>query len=114
MGEKVLVTGIGGGVALFVLQFALASGARVFVTSSSDEKISRACQMGALGGVNYQEADWSKKLAVQANGFDVIIDSAGGEGFARLIELAAPGGRIAAFGGTRGSWKELSPQARFL
>ncbi len=112
-GEKVLITGIGGGVALFVLQFAIASGAQVFVTSGSDEKIERAKRLGALGGVNYKAEAWSKKLAVQANGFDIIIDSAGGEGFARLIELAAPGGRIATFGGTQGSWKEISPQRVF-
>jgi zinc-binding alcohol dehydrogenase/oxidoreductase len=112
-GERVLITGIGGGVALFVLQFALAAGAQVYVTSGSDEKISKACEMGAIGGANYREEGWSKKLVAQAQGFDVIVDSAGGEGFARLIEAAAPGGRLVAYGGTRGAWKEISPQRVF-
>lgn len=47
------MTGIGGGVALFAMQFAVAVGAKVFVTSSSDEKIKKAIQLGAAGGVNY-------------------------------------------------------------
>ena len=53
--ETVLITGIGGGVALFALQFALAAGARVFVTSSSAEKLARARALGAAGGANYRE-----------------------------------------------------------
>lgn len=54
-GDNVLVTGIGGGVALFALQFAVAAGANVYVTSSSSEKIRKAVDMGAKGGVNYKD-----------------------------------------------------------
>ena len=54
-GSNVLVTGIGGGVALFALQFALAAGANVFVTSSSQEKIEAAKKLGAEGGINYKD-----------------------------------------------------------
>lgn len=102
-GERVLLPGIGSGVALFALQFAVAAGAIVWVTSSSPEKIQRARSMGATGGVNYHDADWAEQLQKQAGGFDVIVDSAGGEGFAKLIELAQPGARIAFFGATRGN-----------
>ncbi len=118
-GERVLVTGVGGGAALFALQFAVAAGARVFVTSGSDDKLRRATELGASGGVNYQQTDWDKQLKSQAGGgFDVTIDSAGGDGFLKLLDLAAPGGRIAFFGATRGNpsgfdmrrvfWKQLS------
>ena len=114
-----LVTGVGGGVALFALQFAVAAGNEVFVTSGSTDKIQRAVELGAAGGVNYKEDGLGQELKEQAGGgFDVIIDSAGGEGFASLIDLAAPGGRIAFFGATRGNppgfdmrrvfWKQLS------
>jgi NADPH:quinone reductase-like Zn-dependent oxidoreductase len=113
-GEKVLITGIGGGVALLALQLALSVGAQVYVTSGSDEKLERAKALGAMGGVNYREEGWSKQLAAQTKGLDVIIDSAGGEGFGRLIEVAAPGGRIALYGGTSGAWKEVSPQRVFF
>jgi zinc-binding alcohol dehydrogenase/oxidoreductase len=118
-GEQVLVTGVGGGAALFALQFAVAAGASVFITSGSDEKLRRAVELGATGGANYKKSDWADQLKTQAAGeFDVIIDSAGGEGFAQLIDLAAPGGRIAFFGATAGNptgfdmrrvfWKQLS------
>lgn len=103
-GERVLVTGVGGGAAAFALQFAVAAGAQVWVTSSSPDKIARAQTLGALGGVNYRDADWAAQLQKKAGGlFDVIIDSAGGEGFGKLIELTRPGGRIAFFGATTGN-----------
>lgn len=105
-GERVLATGIGGGAALFALQFARAAGAEVWVTSSSPEKIARAQTLGAQGGVNYRETDWSGQLLKAAGGaFDVIVDSAGGEGFTKLVDCAKPGGRIAFFGATAGNPK---------
>lgn len=105
-GERVLVTGIGGGAALFALQFARAAGAEVWVTSSSPEKIARAQALGARGGVNYRDADWSEQLLKAAGGaFDVIVDSAGGDGFTRLVDCAKPGGRIVFFGATAGNPK---------
>jgi NADPH:quinone reductase-like Zn-dependent oxidoreductase len=103
-GERVLVTGIGGGVALFALQFAVAIAAEVWVTSSSSEKIARAVALGAQGGFDYTQPGWAKAAApAAAGGFDVIVDSAGGDGFVDLIELAAPGGRIVFYGATRGN-----------
>jgi zinc-binding alcohol dehydrogenase/oxidoreductase len=107
-GDHVLVTGVGGGVALFALQFAVAAGAHVWVTSGSDEKIARAVGLGAAGGINYKSAEWVgglKKLA--PSGFDVIIDSAGGESFPKLIEVAATGGRITFYGATLGNPPEI-------
>ena len=53
-GDNVLITGIGGGVALVALQLCLAKGANVYVTSGSEEKIKKAVALGALGGVNYK------------------------------------------------------------
>ena len=116
-GERVLITGIGAGTALLAMQFALAAGAQVHVTSGSDDKLSRAQALGAAGGANYNDPNWGKSLQ-SAGGFDVVIDSAGGDGFAQLIELAAPGGRISFFGATHGNpskfelrrvfWKQIS------
>lgn len=112
-GDKVLVTGIGGGVALFVLQFALAHGCEVWVTSGNPKKIEAAKGLGAAGGANYKTDGWAKELRSNAGQFDVIIDSAGGPGFAGLLDLAAPGGRIAVYGGTAGNYEGLSPQKIF-
>ncbi len=102
-GESVLVTGIGGGVALFALQFARAAGATVWVTSSSADKLARARSLGAAGGADYREADWAPRLREQAGLFDLVIDSAMGEGLGPLIELTRPGGRIVFYGATRGN-----------
>ncbi len=117
-GERVLISGIGGGVALFALQFAVAAGAEVWVTSGSDEKRSRAVALGAKGGFTYAAPGWTKAAAQSPGLFDVIVDSAGGDGFEQLIDLAAPGGRIVFFGATRGNppvlpmrkvfWRQIS------
>ncbi len=113
-GERVLVTGIGGGAALFALQFAVAAGTQVWVTSGSPDKIARAKTLGAFGGVNYRDADWAEALQKISGRFDVIIDSAGGEGFAKLIDLTAPGGRIVFFGATTGNPQGLDLRKCFF
>jgi NADPH:quinone reductase-like Zn-dependent oxidoreductase len=114
-GEKVLVTGAGGGGALFALQFATAAGAQVWVTSGSPEKIARAQALGAAGGVNYRDANWGRALQAAAAGlFDVIVDSAGGDGFASLVELTRPGGRIVFYGATNGNPKGLDLRKSFF
>lgn len=112
-GERVLVTGAGGGVAQFATQFAQAAGAEVWVTSSSDSKIEQAVSLGANGGANYTYEGWANMLKRDAGYFDVIIDSAGGSGFKDLIGLAAPAARICFYGGTRGKIDGLSPQIIF-
>ena len=115
-GDKVLINGVGGGVALFACQFAIAAGAEVYVTSSSDEKIQKAIALGAKGGANYKMDNWHKQFGKDHGGVDVVIDSAGGDGFETLSKICNPRARIAIYGGTRGKsvinpqlffWKEL-------
>jgi NADPH:quinone reductase-like Zn-dependent oxidoreductase len=118
-GERLLVTGIGGGVALFVLQFAVATGVEVWVTSGSDDKIQKAIALGAKGGVNYEDPNWAKNLIAATGGdrsgyFDVIIDSAGGPSFAKLIDVATAGARICFFGGTTGNITDIIPGKVFF
>lgn len=113
-GETVLITGIGGGVALFALQFALAAGAAVYVTSGSAAKLARARQMGAAGGANYRDADWPAQLRQQAEGFDLVVDSALGGGLAPLLELTRPGGRIVFYGATTGNPPGLDARRVFF
>lgn len=112
-GDKVLITGIGGGVALTVLQLAVAAGAEVFVTSSSAEKIGKAIKLGAKNGANYREEGWDKRLKQETGGFDVIIDSAAGDGFAAFPALCNPGARIGVYGGSLGKINGLSMQPVF-
>ncbi|MBS1532484.1 MAG: zinc-binding dehydrogenase [Bacteroidetes bacterium] len=112
-GEKVLITGVGGGTGAFALQWAVAADCQVFVTSGSGEKIERARQIGACAGVNYKAQDWADQLKQLAGGFDVIIDSALGDGFEKLVDLANPGGRIVFFGGTAGNLPPLNGRKIF-
>jgi zinc-binding alcohol dehydrogenase/oxidoreductase len=112
-GDRVLVTGVGGGTGTFALQFALAAGCQVFVTSGSAEKIEKARQLGASAGVNYKALDWAEQLLQLSGGFDVIIDSALGEGFAKLPDICRPGGRIVVFGGTAGNIPALNGRKIF-
>ena len=117
-GDKVLITGAGGGVALFALQFAVAAGAEVVVTSGSPDKLDKAMAMGATGGANYREEDWVAKLKKLAGAFDCIVDGAAGDGLNDLFDLAMPGGRIVVYGATKGNptsivarrifWKQLN------
>ena len=102
---------------MFALQFALAAGAEVVVTSGSPDKLDKAMAMGASGGANYREPGWVDKLKSLAGAFDVIIDGAGGDGMNDLLDLAMPGGRVVIYGATRGNptqvvarrifWKQL-------
>ncbi|WP_046245599.1 zinc-binding dehydrogenase [Hymenobacter terrenus] len=113
-GERVLVTGVGGGVALLAAQLCAARGAEVWVTSSSAEKLARAQTLGVRGGINYNAENWVKTLVQQAGGpFDVIIDSAAGAAFNSLLDAAASGGRIVFYGGTLGAIPDLPPAKVF-
>lgn len=112
-GNTVLITGVGGGVAMFCFQFALALGCDVFVTSGSDDKIEKAIQMGAKGGVNYRRAGWHKELIQQSGGFDTIVDSACGEQFSLLVDMCKPAGHIAFYGATLGAFNSGVPAKIF-
>jgi zinc-binding alcohol dehydrogenase/oxidoreductase len=102
-GEKVLVTGFGGGVAQFVAQFALAAGGEVFISSSTREKIDLALKLGIKGGFNYLDDNWTSKALHETGGFDLIVDSAMGDTLNNLINVVKPGGRIVFYGATKGN-----------
>jgi len=103
-GRNILITGIGGGVALNALQFAVAKGCNVFVTSGSEEKIAKAKEMGAVGGVNYKSEGWEKELLKLLPKdrplVDAIVDGAGGDITAKGVKILKPGGVIVTYGMT--------------
>ncbi|KAI0512512.1 hypothetical protein F5B22DRAFT_615119 [Xylaria bambusicola] len=105
-GRNILITGIGGGVALSALQFAVAVGCNVYVTSGSPAKLERAMEMGAKGGVSYRDGDWNKKLTALLPSdrpyLDAVIDGAGGDIMARVTRLLKPGGIVSTYGMTVG------------
>ncbi|HET6697054.1 MAG TPA: zinc-binding dehydrogenase [Gaiellaceae bacterium] len=119
-GEWVFVWGIGGGVATAAMQVARALGARVIVTSSSDEKLARAAELGADATVNHAEADVAAAVreATGGHGADIVVEHVGEATWKTSLQVAASGGRIAVCGATSGPnppanlhriwWKQLT------
>lgn len=107
-GERVVVLGIGGGVATFALQIARVAGATVIVTSSSQAKLERARELGAEVVINYTSEDWEKIVLEQTGGgADVIVDSVGKETWPTALRALRPGGRLISFGATTGRTTEV-------
>jgi zinc-binding alcohol dehydrogenase/oxidoreductase len=104
-GERVLIPGAGSGVATFAVQIARLAGARVYVTSHSEEKLTRAqAELGADGGADYTRDDWVDDVRrLSGGGVEVVVDSVGAATFAQAVDLVLPGGRIVIFGTTSGS-----------
>ena len=100
-GKKVLITGAGGGVSQFAIDLALASGAEVYVTSGSQDKIDKVLKKGVKGGFNYRDEKWAKE-AGKIGGFDTIVDSAGGNQLNNYLKIIKPAGRIVMYGSTIG------------
>lgn len=113
-GQKVLVTGIGGGVATFALLWAKYHGASVYVTSGSEEKLEQARRLGAAGGVSYRTADWGKQIREMSGGIDLVIDSAGGNVVNAALNTLNNGGRFVFFGATLGNPPEGLEMAKLF
>lgn len=105
-GDTVLILGIGGGVASAALQLAKGMKARVIVTSSSDEKLKLARELGADHGINYTRSDFVKEARAFTGkrGVDVVVDSVGGESWAKSLASLAKGGRLVTCGATTGAF----------
>ena len=111
-GKNVLISGVGGGVAQFAFLFAQHAGANVWVTSSSGEKIEQCKSLGAKGGFNYRSENWIKE-AKAVRGFDLVVDSAGGDQLNDFIKLMKPAGRIVFYGATTGVPSKLDLHRMF-
>lgn len=102
-GDNVLITGIGGGVATFLLLYCVSVGANVYVTSSSQEKIEKAVSLGAVSGVDYTGEDWDRYIKDVTDGkIDVVIDSSGGNTINKALEICRYGGKIVTYGASLG------------
>ena len=115
-GDTVLCLGTGG-VSMLALQIAAAAGARVIVTSSSDEKLRRARSLGASDTINYKaHPDWQKEVARLTNGrgADCIIEIGGAGTLDRSFESVAFGGKIALIGFLAGQAAKLNPVPMML
>jgi len=103
-GESLLIIGIGGGVASAALQVAKRTGARILVTSGSDEKLDRATALGADYGINHRRNNFAEevKRLTDNRGVDVVLDSVAGEVWQKSLHSLAHGGRLVTCGATAG------------
>ena len=106
-GEKVLVVGAGGGVAVAAISIARHLGARVFATSRSDAKRTRALELGAEAA--FDSGAFSKDVReASGGGVDVVIESVGAATINESMRSVVPGGRIAVCGSTSGVKAEIT------
>lgn len=99
-GETVLLLGTGG-VSVFALQFAKLLGAKVIITSSSDEKLDRARQLGADACINYKQTpDWEEKVwaLTEGQGVDLVVEVGGADTLSRSLRAVRYGGTVALIG----------------
>jgi NADPH2:quinone reductase len=116
-GERVLIWGIGGGVATAALRIAQALGAQTIVTSSSDEKLAKAAALGADVTVNHDSGDVVSAVK-EAGGAHVVVETVGEATWKRSLDAVRPGGRVTVCGSTSGPnppaalhrlwWKQLT------
>ena len=114
-GEWVMITGIGGGLALSLLELARPVAGRLFVTSSSDEKLERALALGVDHAINYKTSDVAREVRrlTSKRGVDLVADSAGGSSLDASLRSLRPGGRVVIAGATAGRAAEVDLRRLF-
>ena len=114
-GETVLIHGVGGGVALAGLQLAKLTGAEVIVTSSSDEKLSKAKAIGADHTINYKVDNVAKSVKdiTQGRGVDIVFDTVGADTWSVNFSAVRRGGKIVLCGVTTGAEAKTNLRALY-
>jgi NADPH:quinone reductase-like Zn-dependent oxidoreductase len=109
-GDTVLLLGTGG-VSIFGLQFALMHGARAILTSSSNEKLTRARALGAHETINYAKTpEWNKEVMrlTDGQGVDVVLEVGGAGTLSRSLRSVRPGGQVSIIGNLSGIAEQLN------
>lgn len=115
-GDRVLVVGAGGGVAVMALQMAKARGAWVCATTGGADKVEKVRALGADHVLDYKASpDWAKEafLATGKRGFHAVLDSSGTATFGKSLRLLTHGGRLVTCGATTGPMAEVDVRAIF-
>lgn len=109
-GDAFLVHGGGGGIGTFAIQLAAASGARVFTTAGSEEKLARCRELGAEVAINYRDEDFVEvvRQATGGAGADVVLDNMGAKYLDRNVDVLADEGRLVIIGMQGGAKAELN------
>lgn len=115
-GSTVLLLGTGG-VSVMALQLASAAGMRVIITSSSDEKLARAREMGAHATINYRTTpEWQREVQrlTGGRGADHVLEVGGEQTVTRSVESLGMGGSVAIIGGVSGFTGQFDPMLLFF
>jgi len=109
-GDDVFIHGIGGGVSSAALSIVKCLGGRAFVSSSSDEKLQRAREMGADFAYNYTHTDVVQEVMGETGkrGVDIVVDTVGAATWVQSLKMAAKGGKIVTCGATSGPSPETA------
>jgi NADPH:quinone reductase-like Zn-dependent oxidoreductase len=110
-GDTLLAQGTGG-VSLFALQFARLNGARILITSSRDDKLARALQLGASDGINYKKTpEWEERVRELTNGVGVdhVVEVGGAGTLGKSLRAVRTGGHIALIGVLTGNSGQVNP-----
>lgn len=115
-GETAVIHGVGGGVALATLQLAKIAGARVIVTSSSDDKLAKARALGADETINYKTQPIAKRVLelTGGRGADVVYDNVGDVTWGESLRSVRRGGRVVVIGATTGGFPPADLQRIFV
>jgi NADPH:quinone reductase-like Zn-dependent oxidoreductase len=114
-GEDVLIWGIGGGVSQAALRLCKARGARVWVTSSDDDKLRRAAELGADVTLNHAAVDVAREIRARTNkrGVDVVIENVGQATWKQSLTALGKRGRLVTCGATSGPAVETDVRRLF-
>lgn len=114
-GEDLLILGVGGGVSSAAVGIGKLCGARVWVTSSSDDKLERAKALGADECINYAKEDWAAAVWQRTGkrGVDVVLENVGAATWKGSLRVLAKGGRLVTCGATSGPKGETDIRVLF-
>jgi NADPH:quinone reductase-like Zn-dependent oxidoreductase len=108
-GETVLIIAAGSGVSTFAIQLCHTIGARVITTASSEDKLQKACTLGAEAGIDHRREDILERVRTLTDheGVDVVLEHVGAPVWKACFESLKPGGRFVTCGVSAGHRVEL-------
>ena len=107
--ENVLITAAAGGVGTAAVQLAAKHGCQVYGLAGSQEKVDLVRSLGAADGLDYTGSGWHQRLQELAGGFDVVLETVGGDVYRSCLALLNPFGRIVVAGFASLNLKRWNP-----
>ncbi|PYV66285.1 MAG: NADPH:quinone oxidoreductase [Acidobacteria bacterium] len=108
-GTRVLIHAVAGGVGTAAVQIGKILGVEMYGTSSSDEKLERAKQLGLQHAINYKKQDYQEAIKdlTQGEGVDMVFEMLGGEHTAKSVRCLRDFGRVVCYGSATGQRAQI-------